>query len=120
MLKVRKLFSNTRTTEVLPTTSDTEYGPAYWVARVNTKTKKYIMKAAFNAIAPVPFSVTFGDGKGTSATLTVLMAPNPYSQNVLGGANQVITTVSTIKASGGAFSFPLPNYSVALLTSAVV
>jgi alpha-N-arabinofuranosidase len=121
MLKVRKFFSNTRTTEVLPTTSDTEYGPAYWVAGVNTKTKEYIMKAAiYNATVPVPFSVTFGDGKGTSATITVLTAPNPYLQNVLGGANQVITTVSTIKASGGAFSFSLPNYSVALLTSAVV
>ncbi len=79
------------------------------------------MKAAiYNATAPVPFSVTFGDGKGMAASLTLLTAPNPHSENVLGGANQVVTTVSTIKASGGAFSFTLPNYSVALLTSAVV
>jgi alpha-L-arabinofuranosidase len=90
------------------------------VAGVNTNTKEYIMKTAVNnATAPVPFTVTFGDGKGTAATLTVLTTPNPFSQNVLGVANQVITAVSTIEASGGAFSFSLPNYSVALLTSDV-
>jgi alpha-N-arabinofuranosidase len=91
------------------------------VAGVNASTKEYILKAAiYNATAPVPFSVTFGDGKGTTATLTVLTAPNPYSENVLGGTNQVITSVSTIHASGGAFSFSLPNYSIALLTSTVM
>jgi hypothetical protein len=68
------------------------------------------MKAViYNATAPVPFSVVFGDGKGTTAKLTVLTDSNPYSENVLGGTNRVITTVSTIQASGGAFSFSLPN-----------
>jgi alpha-L-arabinofuranosidase len=120
-LTIGKLFSNTRTTPVLPTTSDSKFGPAYWVAGVNANTKQYILKAAiYNATAPVPLSVAFGNGKGTKATLTVLTAPSPYSENVLGGSNQVQQTVSTIYASVGAFSFTLPNYSVALLTSAVV
>jgi alpha-N-arabinofuranosidase len=111
---MHKLFSNTRTTEVLPTTSDTAFGPAYWVAGVNANTKEYVLKAAiYNATAPVPFSVVFGDGKGAAETLTVLTAPNPYSEKVLGGTNQVIASVSTLQASGGAFPFSLPNYSVA-------
>jgi len=116
-----KLFSNTRTTSVLPTVSDTGFGPVYWVAGVNSNTKEYVLKAAiYNATAPVPFSFLFGDGKGTSATLTVLTAPNLYSEKVLGDTNKVITTVSTIQASRGAFSFSPPNYIVALLMSAVV
>lgn len=117
-LTTMQLFSNTRMTTVLPTTADCGPGPAYWVAGSNSNTKQYILKAAiYNATAPVPFTVNFPNQAGKMATLTVLTAPDPYSSNALNGDNQVTTTVTDIKASGGLYTFNLPDWSVALLTS---
>lgn len=97
-------------------TADGPPGPAYWVAGVNSNTKQYILKAAvYNATAPVPMRVSFPSG--TQATLTLLTAPDARSQNVFGGTNQVIKTKKSLSAVGGAFSFSMPNYSIALLTA---
>jgi alpha-L-arabinofuranosidase len=105
-------------TTVLPTTADSGPGPAYWVAGSNANTKQYIMKAAvYNATSSVPFTVNFPNQVGKVATLTVLTAPDPYSSNVLNGKNQVISTVTNINVYGGSYTFNLPNWSVALLTS---
>lgn len=119
-----ELYSGTRITDTLPTTStDGGLGPVYWVAGKNDDTGSYIMKAAVynstqatNSSAPVSVSVTFdGVSEGTSGTLTVLTAPGPYTNNDI-GVDVVTTTTTTIKAgSGGTFKLSMPDLSIAVL-----
>lgn len=112
-----KLFSSTRLTTVLPITSDTGFGPAYWVSGINNATSQYILKAAiYNATSAVQFNVEFGQ-TSTTANLTVLTAPDPYSTFTFNGTNPVIETVSTLVAVDGVFSFELQNYAMAILTT---
>ncbi|KAK5019306.1 hypothetical protein LTR16_000674, partial [Cryomyces antarcticus] len=111
-----QLFSNNRMTHTLPV-SEATFGPAYWVAGANTDTGKSILKAAvYNSTSDVPMDVTFsGINADTSATLTVLTAPDGYSNNDI-GVSAVKTSVTTLRAQGnGTFTFSLPNLSVALL-----
>lgn len=101
-------------------TSNSTFGPAYWAAGVDNSTNAYILKAAvYNATTMVPMSVSFdGVDSGATAQLTVLTASSATSQNEFGGSNVVDTSVSTVTAgTGGAFSFNLPNYSIALLVT---
>lgn len=57
-----------------------------------------------------------GVDKGTSATLTYLVADDPYGYNAAGQPEVVQTKTSKIIASdGGEFVFTLPNLSVAVL-----
>lgn len=117
--QVLKLFGNSPFTSTLPATTADDFGPAYWVAGEDNATSTYYVKAAvYNSTGDVPFNVTFdGVGSGSSATLTVLTAPDGYSYNDI-GSEVVSTTTSTLTAdSGGAFSFSLPNLSVGLLAA---
>lgn len=119
---VLKLFGNSAFTSTLPVSSGStdNYGPAYWVAGEDNATSTYYVKAAvYNATEEVDFSITFeGVSSGASATLTVLTAPEGYSYNYI-GSEVVTTTTSTLTADAeGAFSFSLPELSVALLAAA--
>lgn len=126
--EVLRLFGNSAFTSTLPVTTtevddededESAFGPAYWVAGEDNATSTYYVKAAvYNSTADVPFSVTFeGVGGGASATLTVLTAPDGYSHNDV-GSEVVATATSTLTAGAdGAFSFSLPNLSVALLAA---
>jgi alpha-L-arabinofuranosidase len=117
-----ELFSGTRMTETLPTTADQALGPVYWVAGQNEDTGNHIFKACvYNSTqisksSTVPIKLTFKDvDPGTPATLTVLTAPDGYSHNEP-GVEVVKTQKSTIRAgSNGAFSFTLPDLSIAVL-----
>lgn len=73
----------------------------------------------YNSTADVPVSLTFeGIGRGMTADLTILTAPDIYSMNEVGGSNIVNSQTTTIKAGkNGAFSFQLPNLSVAVLST---
>ncbi|RDL30791.1 Uncharacterized protein BP5553_10136 [Venustampulla echinocandica] len=115
-----KLFSNNRFTAVLPMTSSAAFGPAYYVAGINDDTDMYIFKAAvYNTTSEVPFTLSFpGTTEGRTARLTLLTAPGgAYAMNTFGGPNAVDTNVSTITASGSGFSFSLPQWSIAVLTT---
>lgn len=117
---VQKLYGNAEFTSTLPATAtDGDFGPAYWVAGENNSTNTYYVKAAvYNSTEDVGFNVTFdGISGGASATLTVLTAPDGYSYNYYSDV-ATITTTSTLTADAdGAFSFSLPNLSVALLAA---
>jgi alpha-N-arabinofuranosidase len=107
-------------TNTLPTTWNGTYGPLYYAVGLDSATDSRIFKAAvYNSTAEVPVSLTFeGVGRGTTADLTILTAPNAYSMNEVGGANIVQSQTTTIKAGKkGVFSFSLPNLSVAVLTT---
>ena len=116
-----KLFSNTRIAKTLPVTTESNFGPAYWVAGTGDSaytSASYLLKTAiYNATSDVRFGVTFPDVvSGTAANLTVLTAPNPYSMVEL-GSGDIVTWNSTSITAGddGSFSFGLPNYSIAIL-----
>jgi alpha-L-arabinofuranosidase len=99
-------------------TSDSGFGPAFYVAGVNSDTSQYTFKAAiYNTTAPIPFSIDFeGVKQGTKATLTVLNAPSGLSANVIRGENVVDQTVTRLTAQkGGVFSFELKEYDIAVL-----
>ena len=101
-------------------TSDSGFGPAFYVAGVNQKTTEYTFKAAvYNTTAPVPFDIDFeGLDYGARATLTVLNAPGGLSYNSVGGENVVKQTVTELTAQkGGVFSFELKEYDIAVLTT---
>lgn len=117
--EVLKLYGNNAFTSTLATTTTDDFGPAYWVAGVDNTTSTYYVKAAvYNSTEDVDFSVTFeGVASGASATLTVLTAPDEYSYNQI-GVEAVTTTTSTLTADAeGAFSFSLPDLSVAVLAA---
>ncbi|KAL4892521.1 glycoside hydrolase superfamily [Aspergillus ambiguus] len=112
------LFSHSHMTNTLPASSETPFGPLYYVAGLNNETQSHIFKAAvYNSTSDVPVSLTFDGVKaGTQAELTVLTAPDAFSMNEVGGPNIVSQKVSKLKAGkGGAFSFSLPNLSIAVL-----
>lgn len=107
-------------TNTLPTTWNDDFGPLYYVAGLNSETNSHIFKAAvYNSTADVTVSLTFeGIGRGMTADLTVLTAPDAYTMNEVGGPNLVNSQTTTIKAGKkGEFNFKLPNLSVAVLST---
>lgn len=118
--EVLQLLGNAAFTSTLPAdAADAAFGPAYWVAGVDNATSTYYVKAAvYNSTEDVDFSVSFdGVGGGSAATLTVLTAPDGYSYNSIGSVEVTSTTSSLTADSSGAFSFSLPNLSVAVLAA---
>lgn len=106
----------------MPVTSDTSFGPAYWVTGVSEPEKYTFKTAIYNATETVPFNIQFeGVKSGAQATLTVLNASDGLASNTLtdGKVNEVVQrSVKTLKAGvGGSFAFELENYSVAVLTT---
>lgn len=117
---VLKLLGAHAFTSTLPATTTDDFGPAYWVAGVDNATSTYYVKAAvYNSTEAVDFSVTFeGLSEGqTSATLTVLTAPDGYSHNEYDVVVTETTTTTLTVDADGAFSFSLPELSVAVLVA---
>lgn len=117
--EVLKLFGTNAFTSTLPVTSDSAFGPAYWVAGrgVDNGTSTYYLKTAvYNSTEEVEFDVSFEGLESGSATLTVLTATDAYAHNGI-GSEVVSTTTSTLSAVDGAFRFSLPELSVAVLAA---
>lgn len=112
-----QLLSQNRFTETLPvTTSEGDFGPAYWVAGAGGDGRQMIKFAVYNSSVPVDFNVAFS-GTATTGQLTLLTGPeDAYQGNEFGsGQNVVKTTVSEIQAgSDGTFSLQLPELSVGI------
>lgn len=112
------LLSNAMITTTLPVTMDAKFGPLYHVAGKNEDDGTFIFKTAvYNSTGDYPMSVKFdGVAPCTSANLTVLTATDPYASNSVGGP-EVVNTTSYILIAGedGAFTYDLPDLSVAVL-----
>ena len=101
-------------------TTDTAFGPAYYVAGYDQGTQDYTFKATvYNTTSSIPFNISFADvtSDSSTATLTVLNAPDGLSSNVLGGPNVVRKETYRLNAKGGIFSFSLNQYDIAILTT---
>ncbi|KAJ5091085.1 hypothetical protein NUU61_005955 [Penicillium alfredii] len=119
---VYSLFNHNHLTNTLPATSPDAFGPLYYVAGHDNQTSSHIFKTAvYNSTADVPVSLSFeGVGRGSTAKLTVLTAPDAYSMNEVGGPNLVHSQTTRIKAGKkGVLSFKLPNLSVVVLKTDV-
>jgi len=116
---VIELLSNNRYASTVPVTSDTGFGPAFWVAGTSGKGKYTFKTAVYNTTETQNFNVAFdGVAEGTKGTLTVLTAPDGSSSNVPGGPQVVKWDVSEIVAGvNGTFQFGLEQLSVAVLTT---
>lgn len=111
-----QLLSNNRYAATVPVTSDTAYGPAYWMAGTSGPGKYTFKTAVYNSTGPVPYNIEFdGLSPGARATLTVLNAPDGLGSNVIGGPNVVQSSVRTLVAGCSGFDFELENYSIAVL-----
>ncbi|KAH6621691.1 glycoside hydrolase family 51 protein [Chaetomium sp. MPI-SDFR-AT-0129] len=119
-----KLFSSTRITHTLPTTSKEKpnFGPLYYAAGRGADSS-YILKAAvYNSTnsEDVPVNVHFDGLKhGAKATLTVLTAPDGgWAKNTPGHGGAVKETVKHLTVGkGGHVEFSLPDLSVAVLVA---
>lgn len=118
------LFSHHPISHTLPTTSNSSYGPVYWVAgKDEARGGALVWKGAvYNTTNgdSVALSVHFDKvAPGTLANLTVLTnsVGDPYAYNdPHTGVNIVNTTTSLVTANAkGAFCFSLPELSVAVL-----
>lgn len=115
---VMKLLSNHRFTEVLNVENSEEYGPGYWVAGVSEDRSAYTWKGAvYNTTEPVEFNVKFprAKGKAKTAKLTVLTAPDAFSENRFGEGDLVEYEETVVEAGEKGFHFSLPQWSVAVL-----
>ncbi|KAF4553728.1 Alpha-L-arabinofuranosidase C-terminal domain-containing protein 2 [Elsinoe fawcettii] len=118
------LFAHHPITHTLPTTSNSSYGPVYWGAgKDENRNDALVWKGAvYNTTdgADVPVSVQFeGVAAGAKANLTILTnsVGDPYRYNdPFTGVNIVATATTEVTAGdNGAFSFSLPQLSVAVL-----
>ncbi|KAH7318203.1 alpha-N-arabinofuranosidase A [Stachybotrys elegans] len=120
---VWELFARYPMSRTLPATA--EFGPAYYVAGVNDDTGSHIWKGAvYNTTdgADLPFNVHFeGVDAGATAQLTLLTneAGDPYAYNdPYTGVNIVHSeTIPLVADENGAFSFSMPQLSVAVLAT---
>lgn len=118
-----EMFAAHPMSHTLPTTSDSDFGPLYYVAGENKAARSHIWKGAvFNTTdsADVPVSVKFeGVKAGTKASLTVITNPggDPYAYNDPHTGINIVnsTTISIASNEDGAFEFSLPELSVAVL-----
>jgi alpha-N-arabinofuranosidase len=122
------LFAHHPITHTLPVASNSSYGPLYWAAgKDELRNGAMVWKGAvYNTTnsSEVPVSVHFqGVQPGAKAELTVLTNPggDPYAYNdPFTGVNIVNTTKSELTAgASGAFTFSLPELSVAVLDTEV-
>ncbi|CAG9950617.1 unnamed protein product [Clonostachys rosea f. rosea IK726] len=114
---VMGLLSNNRFTTLLPIENSEEYDPGFWVAGLNEDINTYVWKAAvYNTTTEQAFEINFpGSQQGAVAELTVLTAPDAFSENVFGEPDLVDTKKTRLEAGQEGFTFVLPQWSVAVL-----
>lgn len=110
---VQQMFASNLGDTVKEVTSDSAFGPVYWVAS-SAGDSSYFVKLANYGSATQDLSVTI-DGL-TSAKLTVVGDDDPNAANNPDGT-PVVPVDSTLSSSNGTFKFTLPAWSVAVLAA---
>jgi alpha-N-arabinofuranosidase len=101
-----QLLSSARYNSTVSVKSDSDFGPAYYVAGVSAPGNYTFKAAIYNAIEPIPFSIYFeGILTGHVVTLMVLNVDDSLGSNVLlanGTVTQVVNKkVETLIAGNG-------------------
>jgi alpha-N-arabinofuranosidase len=110
---VQKLFSTNRGTKILPVTSNSAFGPVYWVAS-STDAGTYYVKLANYGTAEESVTIEIpGATLSTTATLHLVSGDADTSNYPL----DVSVTDTTSSVSGSAddgYTFTIPAYGVAV------
>lgn len=114
---MQKLFSANRGDTILPVTSDSAFGPVYWVASSKSGSTYYVKLANYGS-SEETISVKFSDtGLSSSAKLSLLSG----GQLVANYPGIVSITPQTSDVTGSAsegYSFSIPAWGVAVLAVA--
>lgn len=111
------MFSANRGDTILPVTSDTEFGPVYWVASSKTSSTYYVKLANYGSTAQTVVVKFSGQTFTTSATLTTLSG----GQTVANYPGIVSITPKTSTVTGSAangYSLSIPAWGVAVMAVA--
>jgi alpha-N-arabinofuranosidase len=113
---VQLLFSKARGSTILPVTSDSSFGPLYWVASSTTTSKYYVKLANYGTTTQsVTIKIPQAVGVSNTANLQLLTGPSTASNYPLDVTVQPISSSITGSLSAG-WTFSMPAYSVAVLT----
>ncbi|KAF7596536.1 hypothetical protein BBP40_001410 [Aspergillus hancockii] len=109
---VQQMFSANRGVTIREVTSDSAFGPVYWVA--SNAGNNYYVKLANYGVDPQEVTVSISGT--TSGKLTVLADDDPKAYN---SDSQALVTPSEsgVKATNGKFTFTLPAWSVGVLAA---
>ncbi|KAJ5651778.1 Arabinosidase A [Penicillium longicatenatum] len=110
---VQQMFASNLGDTVKKVTSDSAFGPVYWVAS-SANDSSYFVKLANYGSDTQDLSVTI-DGM-TTAKLTVVGDDDANASNTV-DETPVAPVESTLTASDGTFTFTMPAWSVAVLAA---
>ncbi|OJJ98875.1 hypothetical protein ASPACDRAFT_1881644 [Aspergillus aculeatus ATCC 16872] len=108
---VQKLFSENRGSTIKEVTSDSGFGPVYWVASNSDDT--YYVKLANYGEKSESVSVTVPGAKAGS--LSLVSDSDPDAANTDLEQNLVVPSVNKVKSSNGTFTFTMPAWGVGVL-----
>lgn len=110
------MFSANRGDTILPVTSDTGFGPVYWVASSKSRSTYYVKLANYGA-SQQAVTVNFdGLTLHSSANLTLLTGGETVA-NYPGMVSITPNTTTVSGTSSGGYAFSLPGWSVAVLAA---
>lgn len=103
------MFSTNRGSTILPVTSDSAFGPVYWVASVSDSGTYYVKLANYGSSTE---NVTINIEGATAGSLELLSGGELVSNY----PHDVSITTSTTSVSGsGSFAVDMPAWAVAVL-----
>lgn len=114
---VQNMFSANRGDTILPVTSDSAFGPVYWVASSKSDSTYYVKMANYGSSSQT-VSVKFSSiTLSPSATLTLLSGGELVSNYP--GMVSITPQTSTISGSASeGYSFSIPAWGVAVIAVA--
>jgi alpha-N-arabinofuranosidase len=113
---VQLLFSSHRGSQILPVTSDSGFGPLYWVASSTTSGTYYVKLANYGTTTE---SVTITIPGATEASATANLIVLTGASTASNYPNDVTVTPTSSNVTGSAsdgWTFSFPGYGVAVLT----
>ncbi|KAK3937686.1 glycoside hydrolase superfamily [Diplogelasinospora grovesii] len=111
---VQYMFSTHRGTTILPVTSDTNFGPVYWVASSQSGGTYYAKLANYGSAAASVTVKFSGTGFSTAAQLTLLSGPQ-LTANYPGIVSITPQTSTVTGSSSAGYTFSIPAWGVAVL-----
>lgn len=111
------MFSANRGDTILPVTSDSAFGPVYWVASSKARSTYYVKLANYGS-SEATVTVNFaGLTLLSTASLTMLSGGELVANYP--GIVSITPNTTTIRgnSSGGGYSFSIPAWGVAVLSA---
>lgn len=113
---VQKMFSRARGSTILPVTSDTNFGPLYWVAS-STTAGTYYAKIANYGTTTQSVTVKIPAATELNGTASVeILTGGATTSNYPLDVRVTPTTATVTGSSTGGWTFSLAGYGVAVLT----